>query len=104
LEDLLRDPRISFPYHIWLPPPPAWNNETQIKIGEYVEAAEVDYNLDWGLDTFWKVFSTVLGYCNLHYDIRQPATFANLYNRFALDFMDLVQEQWWVKKHLLISF
>lgn len=89
----MRDAHVQFPYHIWLPPPPSWNNKTQIQIRVHVEAAEIDYNLDWAIDTFWKVFSTVLGYCNKEYALR-TATFKRLYSFYTEDILDLVVEQW----------
>lgn len=104
LDEELKEVEVMAPYQIWLPVPPSWTNVsvTHIRIGRHVEAAELDWELDWVLDSFWKIFSTVLGYCAPHlaggYPPPSPdkggGIFYDLYNKFSDDILGLVAEQW----------
>jgi len=60
----------------------------------YEEAAEVDYEFNHAIDNMWKMFSTVLGYCNQFYEIKKSSLFPRLYSMFADDFLIPVQEAW----------
>jgi len=60
----------------------------------YEDMAETDYELNIAIDIYWKIFATVIGYCNTHYSIRKSETFPRLYNMFYEDFFELVLEEW----------
>lgn len=60
----------------------------------YEEAAESTYDFNLAIDSHWKIFGTVIGYCNLYYRERKAETFPRLYNTYYEDFLDLVVSDW----------
>jgi hypothetical protein len=93
LDKSLKNIHVWFPYHVWLPGPISWANATQIRIGRVIEIAEVEFMLDWAVDTFWKIVSTVLGYCYQHFSDTK-VTFMELKNEYNDFLFDLIKEQW----------
>jgi len=89
LRDELEQRAIRFPYSIKV-----LKNGKPQKLFYYDEAAEMDYDLNWAVDTHWKVFATVLGYCNSEYTIREPATFMSFYSLYTEDVLDLIMDVW----------
>lgn len=65
----------------------------------YQDKAESDYELGIAIDIFWKIWTTVIGYCNQHYQVRKSDTFPRLYNTFYEDFLLPVIEEWKYPKH-----
>ncbi|CAL8111732.1 unnamed protein product [Orchesella dallaii] len=92
IQDELNDMYLLNPYKILLQN--VQGNVEELKFHDYVEAAEIDYNLDWAIDSFWKVISTVIGYCFAHYDIPDSGTFIKMYDFFSEEFLDYVKEIW----------
>jgi len=90
LRDELEQRAIRFPYSIKV-----LKNGKPQKLFYYDEAAEMDYDLNWAVDTHWKVFATVLGYCNSEYTIREPATFMSFYSLYTEDVLDLIMDDWY---------
>jgi hypothetical protein len=56
--------------------------------------SETGFELNIGIDLFWKVWATVLGYCNSAYTPRKSETFSRLYNTFFEDFLAPVVKDW----------
>jgi hypothetical protein len=66
----------------------------------YKEAADTDFELNIGVDIWWKIWSTVLGYCNAAYDVRKSETFPRLYNTVFEDFFEHTLVDWkWPKEN-----
>lgn len=60
----------------------------------YEEAAENKYEFNLAIDLEWKIFGTVIGYCNSYYKERKAETFPRLYNTFLEDFLEIVVSDW----------
>lgn len=94
IEGRLNEIPLKFPYEILIGTAANPGFVGATTVFQYREAAEIDYELDWALDAYWKVVSTVLGFCNMHYASRDAATFMRLYDRFSQDFFEHVTNLW----------
>lgn len=65
----------------------------------YEDMAETNYDLNIAIDIFWKIWATVIGYCNGHYAARKGETFPRLFNTFFEDFILRIQEEWMEPKY-----
>lgn len=60
----------------------------------YEDRAEIEYELNIAIDIWWKIWATVIGYCNKAYHSRKSETFPRLYNSMFEHFFDMIQKEW----------
>jgi hypothetical protein len=70
------------------------SNKAESDIFYYDDTAEMEYELNIGIDLAWKIWATVAGFCNQHYFKRQSETFPRFFNRFFEDFLEPLVEKW----------
>ncbi|XP_035701933.1 uncharacterized protein LOC118433794 [Folsomia candida] len=72
------------------------NNQSKFrtKLFYYEDTAEIQYELNIGIDIAWKIWATVAGYCSTHYMTRQSETFTRFYTQYFQDFLQPVTEDW----------
>lgn len=86
---------LQFPYKILIGSPNKKGYNGAAQVYQYREAAELDHELDWALDSYWKVITTVLGYCQIHDDKKDAETFKKVYERFTVDFFRYISKGWY---------
>lgn len=60
----------------------------------FEDRAELVYELNIGIDLWWKIWSTVMGYCNKVHRARKSETFPRMYSSMLEHFFSLVMEEW----------
>lgn len=87
---------LQFPYKILIGSPNKKGYDGATQVYKYREAAELDYEFDWALDSYWKVITTVLGYCQIHDQKKDIKSFKGIYDRFIVDFFRFISKAWYV--------
>ncbi|CAL8089492.1 unnamed protein product [Orchesella dallaii] len=102
IQNQLNENPLKFPYKILIGSAERPMYSDARRVYQYREAAEIDHELDWALDSYWKITSTVLGYCNIHYASKGAGTFMRLYDSFTTDFFEYILKDWIKGDNMLI--